>query len=79
MRYLGANALLRIGFSLGMGMPASAAIPLPDFGTCTPGGQTLGSVATGRALGKGSDRSLWPESKGPCVLLLSETRPQEDG
>ena len=31
MRYLGANALLRIGFSLGMGMPASAAIPLPDL------------------------------------------------
>ena len=28
---IGANALLRIGFSLGMGMPASAAIPLPDL------------------------------------------------
>ena len=30
MRVFGANALLWVGFSLGMGMPASAAIPLAD-------------------------------------------------
>ena len=30
MRYFGANALLWIGFTLGMGMSAGAAIPLPN-------------------------------------------------
>ena len=49
------------------------------FGTCTPGSQTLGSIAPGHALGKGSNRSFWPKADRRCILLLSEVCAQEDG
>ena len=50
------NAVLWIGLSLGIGAPAAASIPPPELATCPPGGQTVGSIAPGRTVGKGADR-----------------------
>ena len=74
MRRFGANALLWIACSLGLEMPASATIPVPNLAIALQEAKHLDQLPP-VVPWKGSDRSLWPESKGPCVLLHSEISP----
>ena len=81
MRRFGANALLWIACSLGLEMPASATIPVPIRQLHARRRKHLDRLPPVAPWGEGSDRSLWPEPEGPCVLLLGAkfAQAQEDG